>query len=69
MFRIVITFSDFREATRNFPRIKGGVALSSDEVTKGGRLVQVMTPNPEAFIASYFAEGYVETFTCQLESL
>ena len=67
-FRIVINFGSGPSAAKNVGRIAGVVASEKDEVRRGGHLVEVMTEYPENFIAAYFEEGFVNTFTCQLES-
>ena len=66
-FRIVIHFGSGPSAAKNIGRIAGVVALEKDEVRRGGHLVEVITEYPEKFIASYFEEGFLNTFTCQLE--
>lgn len=69
MFRIVINFGSGASAAQNFSRISGLIARTDDHVTMGNHLVEVLTRHPEKFIASFFDEGYTETFTCQMETL
>lgn len=69
MFRIVINFGSFVDAYQNIGRIEGIVCSNADTVLQGGHLLEVKTEHPEKFISSFFEEGFLNTFTCQMEKL